>query len=154
MLQLPREVDDSSCARIKDENGHMNIRHYSTWPRARRRIFSRVGITDDYRRITPSASSPPSTTCATSPRSTSATVCPAMCASSRSKVVHAMAFLVNDTARQLAYTLEVIALHVDLSARRTAPYADDIARAWDNEIKATADVAWEAPVCGAMGIRR
>ena len=158
VLQLPREVDGFVVPpAFEDENGHMNIRHYLDLAAgAIAQVFSRVGITDDYRgsraRLLHRRAPP-----ALPLRDPRRRQCVRPCAHPRGveKVVHAMAFLVNDTARQFAYTLEVIALHVDLSPP-AAPHRmpDDIARAWDNEIKATADVAWEAPVCGAMGIRR
>ncbi len=69
------------------------------------------------------------------------------------KVLHEMAFIVDDTRDRLSCLFEATAVHVDMSTRRPAAFPDDIAALLDAEIeKDTAD--WPAPVCGAMGIRR
>lgn len=158
VLQLPREVEGFVVpASFEDENGHMNIRHYlDLGAGALAEVFSRVGITDDYRgsRGLGFFTAEHHLRYLSEMHAGDRVSGHVRILERSEKVVHAMAFLVNDSGRQLAYTLEVIAPHVDLAARRTAPMPDDIARAWDDEIKASAQVAWEAPVCGAMGIRR
>lgn len=156
--ELPREVTGFIVpASFEDENGHMNIRHYfDLAARAISSVFSRVGITDEYR--------------ATrglgfftaehhlryfSEIHVGERISAYFRVLERSdKVVHAMVFLVNDTTHRLAFTLELIAPHVDLGRRRTAPMPADIAQAWDDEIAKTEQLSWDAPVCGSMGIRR
>jgi Predicted thioesterase len=158
IVELPCELEAFVVPpEFEDENGHMNIRHYlDLGASVVASVFSRTGITDDYR-----ASRGLGFFTAEhhlryfSEIHVGEYVSGYFRVVERSdKVVHAMAFLVNDTQRQLAYTMELIAPHVDLTARRTEPMPMDIAQAWDHEMKATADVSWEAPVCGAMGIRR
>lgn len=157
VLELRCEVKDFVIPEsFEDENGHMNIRHYlDLAARAVSTTFARVGITDNYR--------------ATRRRGfftaehhlryfTESHVGDRISVYFRTlersaKVVHAMAFLVNDTTRQLSYTLELVAPHVDLTARRTIAFDRDIATAWDHELASVAKVDWAAPVCGSMGIR-
>jgi acyl-CoA thioester hydrolase len=158
VVELPCEVEGFVVPdSFEDENGHMNIRNYfDLAARVISNVFSRVGITDDYR----SSRGLGFFTAEHHLRYLSEihvgeSVSGYFRVLERSdKVVHAMVFLVNESERRLAYTLELIAPHVDLAARRTAPMPADIAQAWDHEIKTTADVVWEAPVCGSMGIRR
>ncbi|MGJ9412617.1 thioesterase family protein [Aeromicrobium sp. CF4.19] len=69
------------------------------------------------------------------------------------KVLHEMAFVVDDTRDRLACIFESTLVHVDMSERRPAPFPDDIAAVLDAEIAATTG-SWAAPVCGAMGVRR
>ncbi|WP_375001773.1 thioesterase family protein [Aeromicrobium sp. CTD01-1L150] len=69
------------------------------------------------------------------------------------KVLHEMAFVVDDTHDRLACLFESTLVHVDMSARRPTPFPDDIAAVLDAEItRCSRD--WAAPVCGAMGVRR
>lgn len=70
-----------------------------------------------------------------------------------SKVLHGMALIVNRTRQQLACTVEVTLVHIDMASRRTTPFPDDIAPLVDAAIKAD-DLDWPAPVCGAMGAHR
>ena len=66
---------------------------------------------------------------------------------------HAMAFLVNRSTMELSFTFEAVVVHMDLQTRRAAPFADDVAAKLDAEIERLGNLGWDAPVCGAMGIR-
>ena len=157
VLDLSREIEGVVIpASFEDENGHMNIRHYfDLGARAISVVFARLGVTDDYR----STRGQGFFTAEHHVRYLSEIhvgerVSVHVRTLERSdKVIHAMAFLVNDTTRQLANTLEVITTHVDLTTRRVAPFAPDLAAAWDAELARAADLTWPAPTCGALGIR-
>jgi acyl-CoA thioester hydrolase len=69
------------------------------------------------------------------------------------KAVHGMWFLLDRTRERLANTLEWVAVHVDLDARRTAPFTAEVAAAIDRQIERGRRLGWEAPVCGIMGPR-
>jgi acyl-CoA thioester hydrolase len=69
------------------------------------------------------------------------------------KVLHGIALIVNRSRQQLACTVEVTLVHMDMSTRRSTPFPDDIAHSVDAAIKAD-DLDWLAPVCGSMGARR
>jgi acyl-CoA thioester hydrolase len=70
------------------------------------------------------------------------------------KVVHMVALLVDDTHDRLANTLEVTLVHVDMDTRKAVALPEEIAAAFDQEIAVSHALDWEAPVCGAMGVRR
>lgn len=69
-----------------------------------------------------------------------------------SRSMHAMVFILNRSSGVVAYTLEVILIHISMATRRTVDFAEDIAGRIDAAIKAD-DYSWPAPVCGVMGIR-
>jgi acyl-CoA thioester hydrolase len=69
------------------------------------------------------------------------------------KVLHMMAFLVDQERQAVASTLEAVFLHFDLSARRSAPLPADIAKMADDLLVADSNLDWDAPVCGVLGIR-
>ena len=71
-----------------------------------------------------------------------------------SKVIHAMAFLVNRSDKVLACTLEVTLVHVGMDTRRPVGFPDDIADRIDAALKEQSDLDWPPPVCGSMGVRR
>lgn len=68
------------------------------------------------------------------------------------KVLHGVSLIVNRSTRQLACTMEFTVIHIDMATRRPTPYPDDVATLLDAALKAD-DLAWPAPLCGAMGVR-
>ena len=70
------------------------------------------------------------------------------------RAVHAMSFVVAPEARTLACTFEASYVHVDMNTRRSVPIPDDVAARFDSQIDASEALGWEAPVSGAMGVRR
>lgn len=69
------------------------------------------------------------------------------------KVVHAIAFLLDQEKKRLACTMEVSWVHVDMTSRSAVDLPDDIAAGFDLLIKQSADLPWAAPVSGVMGVR-
>ena len=61
-----------------------------------------------------------------------------------------MAFLINDTREQLAATVEVVMMNIDMIGRRGAPFPDDAKVALDSLQDQHRGLGWEAPVCGVM----
>ena len=70
------------------------------------------------------------------------------------KALHAMAFLVNRSNDELAFTLEVTLVHVGMDTRRPVDFPADIADRLDAAVKEHSELSWPAPVCGVMGVRR
>jgi acyl-CoA thioester hydrolase len=70
------------------------------------------------------------------------------------RAVHAMSFVVAPDSQALACTFEASYVHVDMETRRSVPIPDDVAARFDAEIAAADALGWEAPVSGAMGVRR
>ncbi|WP_231985433.1 thioesterase family protein [Mycobacterium sp. E796] len=73
---------------------------------------------------------------------------------SSARVVHMMSFLVNRSRQQLAGTLEIVLVHVDLDDRRPVAMPADVATGFAEHSAYSSTLKWAAPVCGAMGIRR
>ncbi|WP_052915017.1 thioesterase family protein [Protofrankia coriariae] len=67
---------------------------------------------------------------------------------------HIMSFLLDRERDRLAYTLELIVVHMDTTTRRPVDMPDDIARGFDEQIALSRALNWPAPTCGVMGIRR
>jgi acyl-CoA thioester hydrolase len=69
------------------------------------------------------------------------------------KRFHALWFLVDVTHERIADTFEFVCVHVDLEARRSAPFPPASADALDELVRASDALDWPAPLCGAMGLR-
>lgn len=70
------------------------------------------------------------------------------------RVVHGMSFVVDQQKHALACTQEAALVHVSTATRSSVDIPSAIADALDDQIKAGNALNWEAPVCGAMGVRR
>ncbi|MGK8507165.1 thioesterase family protein [Nocardia asiatica] len=70
------------------------------------------------------------------------------------KAVHMMTFLLDRERDRLSNTLEIVLVHVDLEQRRSTPLPRDIASAFDGFLARLSALDWNAPICGAMRIRR
>ncbi|WP_280398501.1 thioesterase family protein [Nocardia carnea] len=157
VVRLPRELGPIRVPEsFRDENDHMNIRHYfDLCVDAAGQMFERAGFTDNYR----SARGNGVFTAEHHIRYYAETrvgeeVSVYVRGVARSdKVVHVVAMLLNDTTRRLSCTLEITAIHVDLRTRSAVPFAADIAAAIDRELEST-EADWPVPICGAMGVRR
>jgi acyl-CoA thioester hydrolase len=70
------------------------------------------------------------------------------------RVVHAMAFVVDQEKQVLACTQEATLVHVSTDTRSSIDLPAAIAVELDDLIGAADALGWDAPVCGAMGLRR
>ena len=66
------------------------------------------------------------------------------------KRFHFMHFMINETTRQLASTLEVLGTHADLKIRKAAPIPTEIAERFDAVLAKNRQLEWHAPVCGVI----
>lgn len=66
------------------------------------------------------------------------------------KRLHYVMFLVNESRGNLSATLECINAFADLRVRKTAPWPEIAARKIVEEVAASEQLKWPAPVCGAM----
>ncbi|RJO75122.1 thioesterase [Nocardia panacis] len=157
VVALPREqgplvVPES----FEDENGHMNVRHYfDLCTAAIGVLFERIGVDDEYRTTRRQgffiAEHHIRYFAETAVRDRVSVH--SLVIERSTKVVHAMALLVNDTTEQLACTLEMVAINVDFGNRRSTGFDADIAAAIDAELDSAARVACPVPLCHGMGIR-
>lgn len=154
--ELPREVEPIIVPEsFIDENGHMNIRHYyDLGAQAISKVFEEMGITDDYRaqRHEGFFTAEHHVRYFSEIKQGESVACYFQALERSDKVLHGMAFIVNESQRQLAATLEFNAVHVNLDKRRAQAFAEDIAETIDSVLGRTAHVTWSAPVCGVMGV--
>lgn len=66
------------------------------------------------------------------------------------KRIHYMMFMVNETRGALASIFECVNSFADLTARRTAPYPDEISQRIDVALLEHSRLPWAAPECGVM----
>lgn len=139
---------------FEDQNGHMNIRHYialfdeAGWPYFQQLGFTaenaktrRSGVFDVQHHLN-----------YVNEVGIGETVSVYLRLLGRAeKRLHTMGFMVNDSRDNLACTFEVLSVHVDLNARRSAPFPPDIAALLDAQITRHAALDWPAPTCGTMG---
>ena len=69
------------------------------------------------------------------------------------RALHAQAYLLDDTHGRLSYTMEIVTIHIDFATRRTTPWPDAVAAAFDARIAEHAALPWAAPLSGCMGVR-
>jgi acyl-CoA thioester hydrolase len=68
------------------------------------------------------------------------------------KRLHYVMFMVNDTRKKLAATLECINGFVDLRSRRTAAWPAEVAAKLAVAVAADGELDWAAPLSGAMRV--
>lgn len=156
--EIPSSVSRTVPAEHIDLNGHMNIQHYLTlggtgiWQHGERAW----GMDEDYLPRTGFSTftaehhlrylaeivegSQTSVHVRTEARS--------------QRALHAVALIVDDTENRLACVMEAALVHMDLRARRPTPFPPEVAEALDADIAVAQQLAWSAPVSGAITVRR
>ncbi|WP_166908738.1 thioesterase family protein [Mycobacterium sp. DL440] len=153
---LPDPMTATVTSSFIDSNGHMNVLHYLEFASlGADRAVRRIGIDDEYR----------------SDRRMGVFTAEhhlryygellegdefaihGRFLKRSAKVVHLMTFVVDCARQQLACTLEIVLVHVNLDSRRPVEMPENIAAAIDRSIATSSRLAWSAPVCGAMGVR-
>ena len=66
------------------------------------------------------------------------------------KRAHLLGFIVNDTRGELAATIEVVMMNVDMKLRRGRPFPPAAKAELDALLGQHLNLPWEAPVCGVM----
>ena len=66
------------------------------------------------------------------------------------KRAYFIGFLVNDVREQLAATVEVVMMNVDIARRRGAPFPPQAKQRLDALLTAHRNLPWSPPVCGIM----
>ncbi len=70
------------------------------------------------------------------------------------RVLHTMSFVVDQEKQALACTQEATLVHVSMESRASIDLPPAIGEALDLQIDAGDALGWDAPVCGAMGLRK
>lgn len=68
------------------------------------------------------------------------------------KRAYFIGFLVNDTRAELAATVEVVMMNVDIARRRGTPFPPAALAKLDALLARHRALSWSAPVCGVMGV--
>lgn len=157
VLDLPALLEGTVSPDYIDVNGHMNIRHYLDYcATSADAICRQVGIDDAYRaerRMGVFTAEHHIRYFGEMHEGEKFSVHTLVLERS-AKAVHLLAFLLDHVDEVLSCTVEIVLVHVGMDTRRPVDLPDDVAAALDNWIQQAQDVAWPAPVCGAMGIRR
>lgn len=136
-----------------DLMGHMNVRHYlgifddGSW-----QFFQALGMTPDYYRENQAggfALRQVITYLAEVRSGETVTIHSRLLARAERKM-HVMHFMLNETTRTLAATLEVLGAHADMRIRRTSPYPEHLAAALDAMIAAHRQLDWDVELSGAI----
>jgi len=151
--QLPRFHREAVPEDWLDEMGHMNVRWYvHLYSRAMRGLFASFGLDLDYfreRRAGTFALKQYIEYRAEVLVGDEISLHPRVAGRSE-KRIHVVNFLVNDTRGAVASTLETVATHVDLEARRSAPFPPEIRERIERLAEEHARLGWEPPLCGVM----
>lgn len=158
MIQdLPRLLEATVTPDFIDANGHMNIRHYLDHGAESADLLCReVGIDDDYRaqqRMGVFTAEHHLRYFAELHEGEKFSVHTRVLDRS-DKVGHLIAFLLDRSNERLAGTVEIVLVHVGMDTRRPIPFPSYVAAGWDRLIAESSELAWRAPTCGAMGVRR
>lgn len=137
----------------RDENGHMNVRHYMTvFDEAGYPLVQSLGLTPEYHAQHQTGGFDLEhhihylnevhigDTVAVYVRVVGRTA----------KRMHYLLFMVNETRGKWAALFECVNSFADLAQRKTAPFPPHAAEKLDILISAHAALDWDAPVCGIM----
>jgi acyl-CoA thioester hydrolase len=138
-----------------DAMGHMNVRWYmALFDEASWRFFAALGMDEEYyreRRLGGFALKHHIQYLAEVREGQTVSVRTRLLDRS-AKRIHFMHFLINETAGNLAATLESLGTHADMRRRRSAPVPEDVAAKIDAILAHHRRLAWQAPVCGVIRV--
>jgi acyl-CoA thioester hydrolase len=138
-----------------DIMGHMNVMYYiHIFDLATKQFFGSFGLTEDYVRTTNMGSfalEQHIRYLAEVREGQEVAVYSRALGRSR-KTFHFMHFMVRDYG-DLAATSELVSAYANLTDRRVASYPPEFAAGIDRHLAQHTQLDWEAPVCGAMGVR-
>jgi len=138
---------------LLDAMGHMNIRHYlgifddGAW-----NFFRDMGLSEDYYQTRDAGmfALRQFITYVHEVRVGEQVSIHARLVGLSEKRIHFMVFMVNDTLKNVAATLESLGSHADLKTRSTAPFPDDIRASIQRRLDDHQNLAWQPPLCGVL----
>ncbi|MFF3574489.1 thioesterase family protein [Nocardia jiangxiensis] len=157
VLSIPDPTEATVTSDLIDMNGHMNVVHYlyqgSVGADA---VMKRIGVDTSYRsrRQMTMFTAEHHLVYLSELREGDKFSVHTRILGRTDKAVHLMTFLVDRGRERLSNTLEIMLLHVDLTARRAVAIPEDIAAGLDDYIARSAALDWPAPTCGAIALRR
>lgn len=154
---LPTIVEATVPEEWIDENGHMNINHYfdiggdGSWTFCRN-----LGLQDLYEADPPTGlfTTENHITYLSELRLGEELSAHVRCVDVGPRSVHLITIVLDRTHERVAAVHEVVLVHVDMTARKAAPFPDHFREALESAVAADRELDWPAPLCGAMGVRR
>jgi len=157
VLQLPALLEGSVTPDFIDANGHMNVRHYlDACARGADVLIRGAGIVDAYRnerRLGIFTAEHHIRYFGEMHEGGKFSVHTRFLDRS-ARAGHLISFLLDRDREALSCTVEITIVHVGMDSRRPVALPEDVAAAFDAAIRASDELSWPAPLCGAMGIRR
>lgn len=157
VAQIPEACRVVAGPEWEDGNGHVNVAHfYGFHIRAAEQSLLRIGVDDDYRssRRFGVFSMEQHLRFLHEVHIGEALSAHVRWLDRGDKVFHGISIVVNHSTGRVANTLEVLEGHVDLVARRAAPFPADLAARIDAEVAAHRALSWHVPLSGVIGVRR
>jgi len=157
VAQIPQVCRTVAGPEWEDGNGHVNVQHfYGFHIQAAEASLQRIGVDDEYRSARRrGVFSMEQHLCFHSEVHIGEEISGHVRWLDRGdKVFHGISVVVNLSTGRIANTLEVLEGHVDLEARRAAPFPDDIAQRIDAEVARHRALTWQLPLSGVIGVRR
>jgi len=136
-----------------DEMGHMNVMWYThLFSQAMGGIFREIGLTDAYFKANRAGSFALEGhfRYLKEVRAGANVTVRTRLAGRSAKRFHILHFLVIDEGGILAATGEFVGTHIDMNVRRSSPFPDAIALAYDRLLAEHSALGWEPPLCGVM----
>ncbi|THJ64834.1 thioesterase family protein [Candidatus Frankia alpina] len=155
--QVPATVEAKVEPEFIDFNGHMNIRYYlDSCAQSAEFLCRTVGIDETYRRDRRMGvfTAEHHLRYLSELQEGDSYSVHARVLDRSDKVVHLMAFLVDQSHERLSYTAEIVIVHVGMDDRRPRPFPADVAAGWERPISESNALGWGVPVSGTMGVRR
>ena len=137
----------------RDIMGHMNIRWYmALFDEAAWGFFAAFGIDEPYCRATESGAFALKQfiTYLAEVHIGETVVVHTRLLTFSAKRVHFMHFMVNESTGTVAATMEVLAAHADLVARRMSPFPPPVVAKLAAILEKDAALSWDAPLCGVI----
>lgn len=157
VLEIPETIRRTVPVEYLDENDHMNIRRYlDIASEAETHRFAPIGLGPSYideRRLTTFTAEHHLRYLGELRLGDELSV-HVRVIERGAKALHNMVFVLDRTRQSLAFTFEDLLINVGMDTRRPVEFPDDIAASIDAAIAEHAQLGWDAPVCGVMGVRR
>jgi acyl-CoA thioester hydrolase len=156
LAPLPVVYRASIPPAYEDRNGHMNIRWYmALYDDAGDAMYPMLGLTADYFAAAGMGGFDLEHHLwyLAEVRSGDTVVIRVRILARRSKLMHYLMFMENETRCVLSSIFECVHAHADLNVRRTAPFPAQVAAKIDTFITAHSSLTWPAPVSGSMGVQ-
>ena len=156
LVTMPAYADHPVPVAFEDSNGFLNVRHYlGIGSEGLDEMLAGVGIPFNWPQVTGLAclSAEHHLTYLHELKTGDDMSVRARLLGRSERAAHALVYLLDDTNQRVACRFEEILLCVELDARRTAPWPDDVAKRMDELVAEHAALPWSAQSSGCLALR-